>query len=63
MKKFINEETVKNAIKSNMRFATEEQVQELTSRILLDAAPMVNMVVRQCIINERRHILEELKQC
>ena len=58
MKKYINEDIVQKAIKANIRNVTDEQLQRLTSRILLEAYPVVSMLVRENIINERRNMLE-----
>ena len=63
MKDIIDEEKIKGIIRSNMRNASEEQVQHLTQKILVDALPAVCMLVRREIIEERKNMLKHATQC
>jgi len=62
VKNLINEENVKKIIRSNMRNVSEEQVQNLAQRILINALPAVCMLVRHEIIEERESILKKQSQ-
>ena len=62
LKNLINEDNVRRIIRSNMRNATDEQVQHLTQRILANALPAVCMLVRLEIIEERESMLKGQNQ-
>lgn len=59
MRQLINKSEVEEVIKADMQSASDETIEQLVQQVVSTAEPLVFMLIRQTIIDERDKKLEE----